>query len=188
MPLAFQVATLQTKPPKEGENGYAGFNPRKEILPKGWKSREDARPLSEDLIVEHDVAFKVRDGCTLYGDVYRPVNSDSETVPAIVAWSPFGKKHNGIEMMSKVRRSNQVRRFETDIAGQMGLWCSQGVSQWFGAVRGPRSCRILPTRFCHRQRRFTRRGRLRRVHCHYGQTRGGRWPRCDRGARQIRVV
>ena len=102
MPLAFQVANLQTHPPKVGENGYQGFNPRKETLPKGWKSQANARALSEDLIAEHDVAVKVRDGCTLYCDIFRPVGSENEKVPAIVAWSPFGKKHNGIEMMSKV--------------------------------------------------------------------------------------
>jgi predicted acyl esterase len=102
MPLAFQVANLQTKPPKVGENGYQGFSPRTETLPKGWKSRDDARPLSEEMIVEHDVGVKVRDGCTLYCDIYRPSNSNVGRIPAIVAWSPFGKKHNGIEMMSKV--------------------------------------------------------------------------------------
>ncbi|KAH7366681.1 Alpha/Beta hydrolase protein [Pyrenochaeta sp. MPI-SDFR-AT-0127] len=103
MPLAFQVANLHINPPKDGENGYKGFNPRTEILPKGWRSREDARPLSEDLLVEHDVGVKVRDGCTLYCDIYRPNTSDSRSLPAIVAWSPFGKKHNGIDMMSKVK-------------------------------------------------------------------------------------
>jgi len=103
MPLAFQVANLAVKPPKVGENGYQGFNPRKETLRKGYQSRDGARALSEDMIAEHDVAVKVRDGCTLYCDIYRPVGSDgSEKVPAIVAWSPFGKKHTGIDMMSKV--------------------------------------------------------------------------------------
>jgi predicted acyl esterase len=101
MPLAFQVANLQIKAPKTGENGYQGFNPRKETLPKGWQSRDNARPLSENMIVEHDVAVKVRDGCTLYCDIYRPSNGHTK-IPAIVAWSPFGKKHNGIDMMSKV--------------------------------------------------------------------------------------
>ncbi|KAI1517507.1 X-Pro dipeptidyl-peptidase C-terminal non-catalytic domain containing protein [Pyrenophora tritici-repentis] len=104
MPLAFQVANLAVKPPKVGENGYQGFNPRKEILKKGYQSRDGARALSEDMIVEHDVAVKVRDGCTLYCDIYRPVGSDSGVkVPAIVAWSPFGKKHAGIDMMKKVK-------------------------------------------------------------------------------------
>ena len=52
---------------------------------------------------------KVRDGCTLYCDIYRPVSSDKSDVkvPAIVAWSPFGKKHTGIDMMSKVCVSHE---------------------------------------------------------------------------------
>lgn len=107
MPLAFQVANLQIKAPKIGENGYQGFKPSKETLPKGWQSRDGARALSEDMVVEHDVAVKVRDGCTLYCDIYRPSNSGATKVPAIIAWSPFGKKHTGIDMMSKVRRPRE---------------------------------------------------------------------------------
>jgi predicted acyl esterase len=121
MPLAFQVANLQIKAPKTGENGYQGFNPRKETLPKGWKSRDGARALSEDMIVEHDVAVKVRDGCTLYCDIYRPNDSDAK-IPAIVAWSPFGKKHTGIDMMSKVKKLHNSFRAITDKhTGEMGL-------------------------------------------------------------------
>ncbi|KAJ9618520.1 hypothetical protein H2203_009117 [Taxawa tesnikishii (nom. ined.)] len=101
MPLAFQVANLQVKPPVVGENGYQEFNPRRVVLPKGWNGN-NSRALSEDLIVEHDVEIRVRDGCSLYCDIFRPVGSDEESVPAIVAWSPFGKKHSGISMMSKV--------------------------------------------------------------------------------------
>ncbi|KAI5196325.1 alpha/beta-hydrolase [Aureobasidium subglaciale] len=113
MPVAFQVANTATKPPTVGDNGYQGFNPRKETLSKGWKFRDDARPLSEDMIAEHDAAVKVRDGCTLYRDVFRPVGSDgSEKLPAIVAWSPFGKKHNGIEIMSKKGTLSGLERFE----------------------------------------------------------------------------
>jgi predicted acyl esterase len=100
MPPPAQVANLDIKAPTVGHNGYQGFNPRTETLPKGWNGF-NSRALSEDLIVQHDVAIRVRDGCTLYCDIYRPVTE--EKVPAIVAWSPFGKKHNGINMMKKVR-------------------------------------------------------------------------------------
>lgn len=100
MPPPVQVANLEIKPPAVGHNGYQGFNPRTETLPKGWNGFR-SRALSEDLIVHHDVGIRVRDGCTLYCDIYRPVTE--QKVPAIVAWSPFGKKHNGINMMKKVR-------------------------------------------------------------------------------------
>ncbi|KAH6209133.1 hypothetical protein HBI15_155430 [Parastagonospora nodorum] len=104
MPLAFQVANLQVKPPVEGENGYQGLRPRKEVLPKGWQSGGDARALSEEMVVEHDVAVTVRDGCKLYCDIYRPSDGNGDVkVPAIVAWSPFGKKFNGVSMMNNVK-------------------------------------------------------------------------------------
>ncbi|EXK81026.1 hypothetical protein FOQG_14456 [Fusarium oxysporum f. sp. raphani 54005] len=96
----FQVANLQITEPTIGHNGYVGFKPRTEVLPKGWNGF-NSRPLSEDIIVHHDFGIKVRDGCTLYCDIYRPANS-SEKVPAIVCWSPFGKKHNGIGMMKRL--------------------------------------------------------------------------------------
>ncbi|RAH84247.1 alpha/beta-hydrolase [Aspergillus japonicus CBS 114.51] len=102
MPPPVQLATMKIRPPTVGHNGYQGFHPRTEILPKGWNGFS-ARALSEDLVVQHDVGIRVRDGCTLYCDIYRPVRDAGDQVPAIVAWSPFGKKHNGISMMQKVR-------------------------------------------------------------------------------------
>lgn len=79
----------------QGRDGYAGLNPRSETLPKGWKHpHPDSRPLPCDIRVDHDVAIKVRDGVTLYADVLRPPTS--EKVPALICWSPFGKKFNGL--------------------------------------------------------------------------------------------
>jgi predicted acyl esterase len=79
-----------------GENGYQGFNPHSEVLHKGGNGH-NARPLPLDIIVVHDVSIKVRDGCTPYCDVYRPLTSGpDEKVSAFVAWNPFGKKFNGI--------------------------------------------------------------------------------------------
>lgn len=42
------------------------------------------------MIFEKDVTIKVRDGTTLYADVYRP-SSEEVKVPAIVLFAPFGK-------------------------------------------------------------------------------------------------
>lgn len=96
----YQVATLQIEKPTVGHNGYVGFEHRSEILPKGWNGF-NSRALSEPILVEHDVGIKVRDGCMLYCDIFRPPQTSGK-VPAIVCWSPFGKKHNGIGMMKKI--------------------------------------------------------------------------------------
>ncbi|KAJ0107766.1 X-Pro dipeptidyl-peptidase C-terminal non-catalytic domain-containing protein [Diaporthe amygdali] len=81
--------------PVKGRDGYAGLNPRSETLPKGWKyPHTDSRPLPCDIRIDHDVGIKVRDGTTLYADILRPPGS--ENVPALICWSPFGKKFNGL--------------------------------------------------------------------------------------------
>lgn len=42
------------------------------------------------ILIERDVAVKMRDGVTLYTDIYRPENAVD--VPSIIAWSPYGKR------------------------------------------------------------------------------------------------
>jgi predicted acyl esterase len=94
--LPFTVPVEHINPPKVGQGGYVGLKPHSEVLPAGWKfDHPHAKPLSSDILVEYDVAFKMRDGVTLYADVYRPPNTN-EPVPAIICWSPFGKKFNGL--------------------------------------------------------------------------------------------
>ncbi|KAK3202603.1 hypothetical protein GRF29_154g122401 [Pseudopithomyces chartarum] len=90
------VPVVPINPPKVGNGGYVGFNPHSKVLPAGWKfDHPDAKPITSDILVEHDVAIEMRDGAKLYADVYRPPNSDDK-VPALIMWSPFGKKFNGI--------------------------------------------------------------------------------------------
>ena len=47
----------------------------------------DAAP---DIVCEQDVAVTLRDGATIYCDIYRP--KDSGPVPVIVSWSAYGKR------------------------------------------------------------------------------------------------
>jgi predicted acyl esterase len=103
MPSLPQIAGRPINPPKVGVNNYQGFQPNKtEILPKGWNGY-NSRPLPCDILVEHDVGIKVRDGCTLYCDIYRPNPATSgpehQKVPALICWSPFGKKLNGLTFL-----------------------------------------------------------------------------------------
>lgn len=95
--LNVNVPIEPLNPPIVGRDGYTGLNPHTETLPEGWRHPEhpDARPLPCSILVEHDIAIKVRDGTTLYADILRPT-APSAKVPAIICWSPFGKKFNGI--------------------------------------------------------------------------------------------
>jgi hypothetical protein len=71
------------------ESHCPGFDQRLYTLPKGYVHREGNSPLVCDIFVEQDVAVKLRDGVTIYVDIYRP--ADQDNCPAIIGWSPYGK-------------------------------------------------------------------------------------------------
>jgi predicted acyl esterase len=101
MPPPVFIATKPIDPPTFGRNNYQGFKKgQQEILPKGWNGYR-SRPLPCDILVEHDVEITVRDGARLYCDVYRPVDSGPlSQVPALLGFSPFGKKFSGLCMLN----------------------------------------------------------------------------------------
>lgn len=72
---------------------YPGFNPDTLVLKAGSVRREGAMPLLCDILLERDVPIQLRDGVTIYADVFRPVGD--EVCPAILAWSPYGKEIGG---------------------------------------------------------------------------------------------
>ena len=72
---------------------YLGFNPDTLILKAGSVRREGAMPLPCDILLERDVPIRLRDGVTIYADVFRPVGD--EACPALLAWSPYGKEIGG---------------------------------------------------------------------------------------------
>lgn len=60
------------------------------LLSQGDVVAKGFRPLACDLIYEKDVSIGMRDGITLYGDVFRPTDSDKK-YPVVLAWTPYGK-------------------------------------------------------------------------------------------------
>ena len=72
---------------------YPGFKTETLILKAGSVRREGAMPLPCDILLERDVPIRLRDGVTIYVDVFRPVGD--EACPALLAWSPYGKEIGG---------------------------------------------------------------------------------------------
>ena len=68
---------------------YNGFCPGSTVLPKGWLKEEGMLPLPCDIIFDRDVSIPLRDGTTIYADVFRPVTD--EKVPVLFASTMFGK-------------------------------------------------------------------------------------------------
>ncbi|KAI1610764.1 Alpha/Beta hydrolase protein [Exophiala viscosa] len=107
------------------------FGPSKEVLPRGWRKADGRRALDDDLIFEKDVRITLRDGATIWADVFRPVLSDTQPVPAILAWSPYGKQGNGFQSLDRVPwRAGIPRDWTSDLEKFEALdpaeWCPRG--------------------------------------------------------------
>ena len=107
---------------------YPGFKPGTSTLKAGTIRRDGARPLPVDIIFERDVAMKLRDGTTIYTDVFRPVGDAK--APAIFSWSPYGKELGGQWLDDLPNRSNvplslvsELQRFE---GADPAYWCAHG--------------------------------------------------------------
>lgn len=88
-----KVAMRKALPVTADRVRYPGFKQETLVLKAGSIRREGAKPLACDILLERDVPVKLRDGVTIYVDVFRPV--DGNKCPAIMAWSPYGKEVGG---------------------------------------------------------------------------------------------
>lgn len=66
------------------------------IYQKGEICAEDGIPLPCDILCERNVPVEMRDGAVIYTDIFRPAGE--EKVPAVIAWSPYGKEFPGPAM------------------------------------------------------------------------------------------
>jgi uncharacterized protein len=72
---------------------YNGFNRSSTTLPQGYRKDRVRRAFVVATIWDRDIEIPMRDGIILRADVFRP--EGSARVPAIVAWSPYGKTGTG---------------------------------------------------------------------------------------------
>jgi hypothetical protein len=110
------------------EARYPGFKPGATVLPKGYVHRKGALPLPCDILFERDIAVALRDGAILYTDIFRPVGGAS--LPAIIAWSPYGKQE-GLTLLDDFPfRAGVARNVVSELQKWEGpdpaYWCHHG--------------------------------------------------------------
>lgn len=109
------------KPPELGINGYDGPEHSVTILPVGHRREPDCKPFNVETTWEKDVEIPMRDGVILRADIFRPVQS--EIVPAILPWSPYGKTGRGVcirPAQSMPADPAPIRSFSERYAGPNG--------------------------------------------------------------------
>jgi predicted acyl esterase len=115
------------------------FEPGTRTLKAGFQVAPAFRPIPVDIVFEKDVAVMLRDGVTIYVDVFRPAGD--EKVPVIVAWSPYGKGQGTsmsvMGVFGLVGLSNStvsgLAKFE---APDPAYWCAQGYAICNPDIRG----------------------------------------------------
>ncbi|GAA5875196.1 hypothetical protein JCM8547_005548 [Rhodosporidiobolus lusitaniae] len=141
----FEIAYKPIDEPTVGVNGYDGFNPGKTTLLKAGSTREGwdgecTAPLTSDILLEHDVPLTMRDGVTLYTDIYRPADAKGP-VPCLVMWSPYGKRYSSINMLPVTTwkcgiRSSDLSGWEKFEGLDPARWCPQGYAIASVDIRG----------------------------------------------------
>ena len=62
---------------------FGKFDPGTKVLPAGFQTMKQFCPLPVNIVFEKDTAVTLRDGTTIYVDVFRPAGT--EKVPVVVA-------------------------------------------------------------------------------------------------------
>ncbi|WP_067974476.1 CocE/NonD family hydrolase [Mycolicibacter icosiumassiliensis] len=116
-----------------------GFDPGPRTLAAGFQIAPQFRAVPVDIVLDKDVAVQLRDGVTIYVDVFRPAGA--EKVPAIVAWSPYGKGQGTsasvMGLFGMVGLDNGIvsglEKFE---GPDPAYWCAQGYAICNPDIRG----------------------------------------------------
>lgn len=97
------------------------------IVPKKRFRSYVATEVAPHIICQQDVPMQLRDGTTIYTDIYRPANT-TEPVPVIISWSPYGKRpsegQDAWQLMGVPPQTvSTMAKFES---ADPGYWCHYG--------------------------------------------------------------
>jgi len=99
------------------------FGRQTEILKAGSVFPPATMPLPCDIVWDRDVPVTLRDGITIYTDILRPVGDGR--VPAIVAWSPYGKTIPKKDLEAGVNPKDVTGLAKSE-GPDAGFWVSNG--------------------------------------------------------------
>ena len=109
---------------------YPGFKPGQTRLKAGTSYAKRGCHLTVDLIKDQDSGVRMRDGVTLYVDIFRPADADGP-LPTIVAWGPYGKGNGGNQSLDDFPfRAGVPKKWLSGLQVWEGpdpaWWCARG--------------------------------------------------------------
>ena len=118
-PESWNVEFAPSPPPRDADTAHKTV-----ILRKGSVFPPAAQALACDIAWERNIPITLRNGTTMYADVLLPADH-SGNMPAIVAWSPYGKSLPARRIMLGVS-PNAVTGLMKDEGPDAGFWCLNG--------------------------------------------------------------
>lgn len=125
--------------PSAPHSALAALAPGEHVLAAGFRVVRGYAPLREPLVLDKDVAVELRDGTTIYTDIFRPVGDGA--FPVIVSWSPYGKSGGTDRLPHTLRMLVGVDQHE--LSGLMkwegvdpARWCANGFAVCHPDARG----------------------------------------------------
>ncbi|KAK1622026.1 hydrolase CocE/NonD family protein [Colletotrichum phormii] len=91
---SYPITQRRPLPLDAARGRYPGFKQENLTFKAGTIRRDGALTLPCDMIFERDVPLTLRDGVTVYTDIFRPTTTNA-TFPSIISWSSYGKEIGG---------------------------------------------------------------------------------------------
>lgn len=126
--VIFQPTRALTEPANQFSfQTYLGFNPGTQTLAKGTVLLPGTMALPCDIIWDRDVSIKLRDGLTIYVDIFRPADGP-EKLPALMAWTPYGKSlpADPVAHFNKTVPASWVSGLTRFEGPDPAFWCDNG--------------------------------------------------------------
>jgi predicted acyl esterase len=119
------------------------FAPGVRTLSAGYQVAPQFRALPVNIVFEKDVAVTLRDGVTIYVDIFRPAHAAK--APVLLAWSPYGKGQGAspsvMGIFGLVGLSNSsVSGLEKFEGPDPAYWCEKGYAVCNPDIRGVVDC------------------------------------------------
>jgi predicted acyl esterase len=94
--------------------------------------------VEDGLLIERNVAVRLRDGVTIYVDIFRPAGEAAERdLPILLAWSPYGKHGKSDKLWPPAGiEAGWMSRHTAFEAPDPGFWCPLGYAVVYPDPRG----------------------------------------------------
>ena len=138
--MMIRKPSLKYRDVRNYEGEYYDWPSGEHLLKKGTVVNEVFHPLDHDIRFVKDEQVPLPDGVKILTDVYLPADTD-EPLPAIIAWSPYGKNSGNAERFKNLfgllgldqKRMSGLQKFE---GPDPDFWCANGYAIVYPDPRG----------------------------------------------------